>query len=263
VANRSGKLIINAKQVSVIRDSKYILKNINWTVIKGEHWVVLGLNGAGKTTLLDMINGYIFPSSGELQVLGKTFGKYDLRELRKSIGWVSNALQEKLYKNETVEDIVISGRYATIGLFNQAAREDKKRAEKILERLDILELSSRVYKTLSQGEKQCVLIARALMADPHLLILDEPCAGLDIFAKAKLLDAIENMINEPDAPTVIFVTHHTEEILPVFSHVLLLRRGEIHSSGTTSSVLTEENLCDFFEKPVILEKSSGRFWLRL
>lgn len=256
-------MIIEAKQISVVRDSKYILKDVNWSVKSGEHWAILGLNGSGKTSLLDLVNGYLFPSKGELQVLGKTFGKYDWRELRKSIGWVSTALQERLYGNETVEDIVLSGKFASLRLFDEPSREDRAFAVSILERLDSLELLRRTYGTLSQGEKQKILIARGLMSSPRLLILDEPCTGLDIFAKEKLLSIVRKLTGEKDAPTIIYVTHVTEEILPSFSHTLLLRRGQVHSSGETASVLTEENLCDFFEAPVHFEKLGDRLLMRL
>lgn len=256
-------MIIEAKQISVIRDKKYILKEIDWSVKAGEHWAILGLNGSGKTTLLDLINGYIFPSRGEIQVLDKTFGKYDWRELRKSIGWVSTALQERLYVTESVEDIVISGKFASIGLYEHPSPEDRSFARSLLERLDCLELSDRAYKTLSQGEKQRVLIARGLMSSPRLLILDEPCTGLDIFAKEKLLSIIEKICCEQDAPTIIYVTHLTEEILPAFSHTMLLRRGQVHSSGKTEAVLTKKNLSDFFEAPILYEKQGNRFLLRL
>lgn len=166
--------MIDAKQVSVIRDSKYILKEVSWSVKAGEHWAILGLNGSGKTTLLNMINGYLFPSKGELQVLGKIFGKYDLRELRKSIGWVSTAIQERLYGTESVEDTVLSGKFASIGLYEEPSKEDRDFARSLLERLSSVHLSDRIYQTLSQGEKQRVLIARGLMSSPRLLILDEP-----------------------------------------------------------------------------------------
>lgn len=255
-------MVIEAKQVSVIRDSKYILKSVDWSVKTGEHWAILGLNGSGKTTLLNMVNGYFFPSEGEMQVLGKTFGKYDLRELRKSIGWVSTALQEKLYGTESVEDIVLSGKFASIGLYEQPCQRDREIARNILERLDSVHLSNRTYQSLSQGEKQRVLIARGLMSSPRLLILDEPCTGLDIFAKEQLLSIIEKFSYEQDAPTMIYVTHRTEEILPTFTHTLLLRRGQVHSSGKTHLVLTKENLCDFFEAPVQFDKLKDRFVLQ-
>lgn len=256
-------MIIDAKQISVIRNKKYILKDINWSVKAGEHWAILGLNGSGKTTLLDLINGYIFPSVGEIQVLGRAFGKYDWRELRKSIGWISSALQDRLYDNETVEDIVISGKYASLGLYEKPGQEERDRARSLLELMKCLELYGRTYETLSQGEKQRILIARGLMGSPKLLILDEPCTGLDLFAKESLLSMIEKLCQEPDAPTIIYVTHMTEEILPAFSHTLLLRRGQVHSSGRTADVLTQENLCDFFEAPVLCEKQGNRFLLQL
>lgn len=254
-------MVIDARNVSVTRDSKYILKEVNWTVKKGEHWAILGLNGSGKTTLLNMINGYLFPSQGELRVLGESFGKYDLRELRKSIGWVSSALQEKLYEHESAEDIVISGKYASIGLFNDSSQEDKDLAGALLEEFSIIHLRHRTYKTLSQGEKQRVLIARGLISSPRLLILDEPCSGLDIFSKEQLLVDIENLSKDPQSPTLIYVTHHIEEILPLFNHTLLMRRGEVHSSGLTSKILTGENLSDFFETPIICHRERDRFRL--
>lgn len=256
-------MIIDVKNVSLIRDTKYILKEVNWSVKKGQHWAILGLNGSGKTTLLNMINGYLFPSKGELKVLGKIFGKYDLRELRKSIGWVSTALQERLYGNESATDIVISGKYASIGLLKPPSKEDKEIAIDLLEDISSGHLADRSYKTLSQGEKQRVLIARSLMSSPKLLILDEPCTGLDIFAKDQLLADIESLANNSDSPTLIYVTHQIEEILPIFNHTLLMRRGEVYSSGLTSDIITEENLSSFFESPVKCHKDNGRYLLKI
>lgn len=256
-------MIISAKKISVIRKSKYILKDVSWSVKKGEHWAILGLNGSGKTTLLNMINGYIFPSQGELTVLGKTFGEYDLRELRKSIGWVSTALQERLYGRDTALEIVLSGKFATIGLYDNITDEDIKKAEEILESLSSTQFSSRIYNTLSQGEKQRILIGRALMAEPELLILDEPCTGLDIFSKEQLLSNIENISKKENSPTLIYVTHRTEEILPVFEKTLLLRRGEVHSYGNTTEMFTENNLSDFFETKVMAKKINNRYSLEI
>ncbi|WP_409228947.1 ABC transporter ATP-binding protein [Gudongella sp. SC589] len=252
-------MVIKVRGVSISRNSKYILKNIDWTVKEGENWAILGLNGSGKTTLLNMINGYIFPSEGAVSVLGKTFGGYDLRELRKSIGWVSTALAEKLYGNETALEIVVSGRYASIGLFEDPIVEDVEYAMELLHLLDCRHLADRIYNTLSQGEKQRILIARGLMAKPSLLILDEPCSGLDIFSREKVLATIDGLARSENAPTLIYVTHQTEEILPVFSHALLMRRGEIHSKGYTKDLLTKENLTDFFETEVNCSNSNERY----
>lgn len=254
-------MILEIKNVSVIRKSKYILKNITWNIKKGEHWAILGLNGSGKTTLLDMINGYIYPSQGEVAVLGKAFGEYDLRELRKSIGWVSTALQEKLYGRDTALEIVLSGKFATIGLYDQYSEGDFKKAEDVLSSLSSLHLSERTYNTLSQGEKQKILIGRALMGEPELLVLDEPCTGLDIFAKEEILSVIESISKKEKSPTLIYVTHRTEEILPVFGRTLLLRRGEIYSYGDTAEIFTEKVLSDFFETPVTCTKLNNRYSL--
>lgn len=256
-------LIIELNDVSIIRNSVYILKDINWTIKEGEHWAILGLNGAGKTMLLNMINGYIFPSKGSLKVLGKTVGKYDMRKLRKSIGWVSSSLQEKLHDYSTALDIVISGKFATMDLYDEVTKDDRKFALDCLKKLDIIELAEREYRTFSQGEKQRILIARGLMAHPDLLILDEPCTGLDIIARENLLKIIKDLSEDIDAPTLIYVTHHTEEILPNFSHTLLLRRGQVHSAGLTDELLTKENLSDFFETPIVCEKSGDRVLIHL
>ncbi len=256
-------MIIHMTDVSYRRDNINILHKINWTVRSSEHWAIVGLNGSGKTTLLNMLNGYIWPSQGEISVLGKKFGSIDLRELRKSIGWVSSSLQEKLYLNETAEEIVLSGKFASIGLYDKPEEKDVEQALLLLEELGCEHLVKRAYKTLSQGEKQKILIARALINSPELLILDEPCTGLDVFAREQLLSAIEYMGNQAAAPTLLYVTHHIEEILPVFSHTLLMRRGEIHSSGKTDEVLTGDNLSQFFAAPVDVLWQNERAWMRI
>ena len=256
-------MIIELNDVSVIRNDKYLLKDINWTIKEGEHWAILGLNGAGKTILLNMLNGYIFPSKGTIRVLGKTLGKYDMRKLRKSIGLVSSSIQEKFHDYSTAMDIVLSGKFATMDLYDETSEEDRIYARYCLEKLDAIELADREYRTFSQGEKQRVLIARSLMAKPELLILDEPCTGLDLIVREQLLDIIKGLSENKDAPTLIYVTHHTEEILPNFSHTLLLRKGEVYLAGVTNKVLTEKNLSDFYETPIIYEKSGDRILLHL
>lgn len=251
-------LVIHMESVSLERDDSLILSNVNWDIKKGENWTILGLNGAGKSTLLSIINGYLWPTVGDVWVLGQQFGQVDLRELRKSIGWVSSALQEKLYQNETAVEIVLSGKYATIGLYDEPKAVDREEALHLLELLDGGYLKDRPYKYLSQGERQRVLIARALISKPALLILDEPCTGLDIFAREKLLSTIQNMGSNPKAPTLIHVTHQLDEILPVFSHTLLLRKGKTYSAGPNSEVLTPESLTGFFNAPVTVKWHQGR-----
>ncbi len=255
-------MIIDVNKVSWQRD-KWILKDVTWQVNPGEHWCMVGLNGSGKTSLLNIINGYIWPTSGTVSVLGKKFGEYDLRELRKEIGWVSSSLQQKLYGNETAVQIVLSGKFASIGLYERIDEKDLEEAVNLLTFLGCGSLVNQTYDTLSQGERQRVLIARALIASPNLLILDEPCTGLDIFAREQLLETIGKIANQPDAPTLIYVTHHIEEILPCFHHTLLLKDGAVFKSGLTIEILTSEVLSKFFDVPVKAEKHNQRIWVSL
>ncbi|RQD70483.1 MAG: ABC transporter ATP-binding protein [Tindallia sp. MSAO_Bac2] len=256
-------MIIKIEDVSLWRGSKFLLKNVNWQIEEGEQWAIMGLNGSGKTTLLNMINGYLFPSSGNVEVLGKTFGHYDLRELRKLIGWVSTAIQERFYLNESALDIVISGKEAVIGLFDEPSRHDILVASDLLEQLGCIDYAHRPYQTLSQGEKQKVLIARALMAKPRLLILDEPCTGLDLFAREQLLRYIDKLSRQSEAPALIYVTHRTEEILPVFDKVLLMKDGGVFAAGRRNDLMTEELMNEFLEAPVSLEYKDRRHWMNL
>ncbi|MFZ0454798.1 MAG: ABC transporter ATP-binding protein [Ignavibacteriaceae bacterium] len=256
-------MILDIRNVSLVRDGISILKNINWFVKPGENWALIGLNGSGKTTLLKMITGYLSPSKGEMYVLGKKFGRVDLRELRKSIGWVSSSLQESLYASDTIEEIVLSGKFASIGLYEKPEKEDYKKAENLMEQFELSRMKDRMYYTLSQGEKQKTTIARALMCTPHLLILDEPCVGLDIFARENFLSFVENICNIEDAPTLLYVSHHVEEITPLFKQVLFLKDGEIHSAGKTKDLLTNDNLIKFYGKPVEIDWRNGNPWIKL
>ncbi|GIP34341.1 ABC transporter ATP-binding protein [Paenibacillus sp. J2TS4] len=255
--------VIDMQGVYWNKGSQVLLNNVSWTVRPGEHWAMLGLNGSGKTTILNMINGYIWPSQGTLSVLGKKFGTVDLRDLRKSIGWVSSSLQERLYRSDKAQHVVISGKYATIGLYQRLSDEDLSRAEELMRSLDCAHLWDRQFLTCSQGEKQKILIARALMADPQILILDEPCNGLDLFSREKLLDSIQDLSQQEETPTLIYVTHHTEEIVPAFSHTLLLRRGEVIRSGETEHILETATLSEFFETPVVVENHRQRVFVRV
>ncbi|MBJ6362656.1 ABC transporter ATP-binding protein [Paenibacillus sp. GCM10012307] len=253
--------IIDLKEISWRREEKTILHDVNWQVEKGQHWAVLGLNGSGKTTILNMINGYIWPSTGSVSVLGHPFGTIDLRELRKSIGWVSSSLQEKMNYNDKTDNVVISGKYASIGLYEKPAAEDIEQAHQLMRDLRCGHLIGGLYRTCSQGEKQKILIARALMASPKLLILDEACNGLDFISREALLSSISEIASRADAPTLLYVTHHTEEISPVFTHTLLVRRGTIFAVGETKQVLASKVLSEFFEMPVQISWQKERAWL--
>ncbi|MGN7384991.1 MULTISPECIES: ABC transporter ATP-binding protein [unclassified Paenibacillus] len=255
--------VIDMQGVYWKKGNRMLLNNVSWTVRPKEHWAMLGLNGSGKTTILNMINGYIWPTQGTVAVLGRRFGTVDLRELRQSIGWVSSSLQERLYRSDKAQHVVISGKYATIGLYQRLSDEELGRAEELMQALGCYHLWDREFMTCSQGEKQKVLIARALMADPKILILDEPCNGLDLFSREKLLDSIQELSQKEDTPTLIYVTHHTEEIVPAFNHALLLRRGEVIQQGETGQILNERTLSEFFETPVTVENHRQRVYLRV
>jgi len=257
------KLIINLKNISCAYGSRQILHNINWHVYPGEHRAIMGLNGSGKTTLLQMLNGYMPPTAGEMYVLGKHYGSYDWRKLRNKIGFISSALQERFYTAETAEEIVLSGLFATIGLYDVPKTKDVEKALSLLELLHCGYAAKQPYFELSQGEKQKVLIARALMNSPHLLIMDEPCIGLDIFSREQILSAIETLSCKASTPTILYVSHHTEEILPMFKHTLLLRQGEVHSAGETKRVITKANLSSFFNTPVNVRWRKNRAWIHL
>ncbi|MBP1996912.1 ABC transporter ATP-binding protein [Paenibacillus eucommiae] len=253
--------IIEMTDVTWKREDKTLLHQVNWQVAKGEHWAILGLNGSGKTTLLNMLNGYIWPTSGKISVLGEVYGSVDLREQRKSIGWVSSSLQEKLYGQDKTQFVVISGKYASIGMYEIPTEGDLEKAFVLMNQLGCSHLIDRTYQSCSQGEKQKLLIARALMASPQLLILDEACNGLDFLSKESLLRSIEQLAAEPNAPNMLYVTHHTEEILPMFTHTLLIRRGEIYMQGKTPDVLNTSCLSAFFETPVHVDWHHERAWL--
>jgi iron complex transport system ATP-binding protein len=257
------KMIIDVRHVSWRRGRHIILKDVTWQVHNGEHWSLIGLNGSGKTTLLKMINGYIWPTAGSVSVLDRPFGTVDLRELRRHIGWVSSALTEKIDPSERPASIVLSGKFASIGLYQSVSHEDRLKAAELIDELECADFCARAFGTLSQGEKQRVLIARALMAAPKLLILDEPCNGLDIFAREHLLSLIRRLANSPVAPTMIFVTHHVGEILPCFEHTLLLKAGTVYRAGPTRDVMTPENLTAFYGGKVVVRRHGERFSMAL
>lgn len=244
-------MVLQLENVYLKREGSWILQDINWRVKKGENWVVFGLNGSGKTAILNLLNAYYFPTKGKVSVLGKEFGKTYLGErLRKQIGFVSSSLQEKLHLGDNAFEVVLSGAFASIGLYESPNDEMRTRAARLLEDLGCIEYANRNYDTLSQGEKQRVLIARALMATPSLLILDEPTNGLDFIAREQLLESIENIAQHPDAPTMIYVTHHVEEIVPIFNKTLLLKQGQVFASGETEEMISSEQLTRFFDMDV-------------
>lgn len=240
-------MIINLKDVGLLRKGKWILEDINWQVKQGEHWALLGLNGAGKSALLHMLSAYHFPAKGSIEVLGRRFGEDLLGEaLRQEIGLVSQTIQGRFYDADSAYQIVLSGGFASIGLYETPTDEMRARAQELLKELGCFDYADRPYFTLSQGEKQRVMIARALMGTPKLLVLDEPTNGLDFLAKEQLLDAVDRIVSLENPPTILYVTHHVDEILPIFNKTLMLKDGHVYQAGDSSKLLTEETLSDFF-----------------
>jgi iron complex transport system ATP-binding protein len=255
--------VVHTKDVRWIREGRTILDQVSWEVKKGEHWAIAGLNGSGKTSLLNIITGYQWPTSGEVHVLGQQLGRVDLRELRKSIGWVSTSLGERYQgrPSDTALEVVLSGKFASIGLYEEPSTVDKENAHKLLQSFHVQHLAEKPYYNLSQGEKQKVIIARAWMANPKLIILDEPCTGLDIAAREELLSTIHNLSTVPEGPTILYVTHHIEEIVPSFTHALLLKDGQVVAAGEKGAVFTAPLLEDTFKLPINLRWESKRAWI--
>lgn len=247
-------------EVSFVRNRKVILDRIDWRVTPHDHWVVLGANGSGKTTLLQILAGYLWPSRGRVTVLGERFGETDLRELRKKIGWVGSFLGAQFPPNQRPLDLIVSGRFASLGIYEPPRDEDYARARDMAGRLGCASVLDSPYAVLSQGEKQRLLIARALVHDPLLLILDEPCAGLDLVAREQLLRTLVDLGSQGDGPAMILVTHHLEEIVPVFGNVLLLKNGQCLARGPKEEVLTPELLGRAFGIPVRISRNGDRYW---
>ncbi|WP_208585988.1 ABC transporter ATP-binding protein [Gracilibacillus suaedae] len=252
-------MVLNVQKVGLKKEGNWILKDINWKMENGEHWTLLGLNGAGKTALLHMLCSYYFPTEGQVNVIGRQFGKDVLGEqLRQQIGIVSSTLKQRIYGTDSAYQVVLSGAFASIGLYETPTDEMRAKAQQLLKDLECFSYANRAYRTLSQGEQQRVLIGRALMNDPKLLILDEPTNGLDFIAREKLLESIEHISKGENAPSIIYVTHHVEEILPTFSKTLLLKDGRVFNQGSTKAMVNSENLTAFFEVPVEVDWSEKR-----
>ncbi|MGV3264624.1 ABC transporter ATP-binding protein [Cytobacillus pseudoceanisediminis] len=257
--------IISLDEISWKRNGKQILNKVSWHVRKGEHWALLGLNGSGKTTILKMITGYLWPNGGQVSVLGNLYGKTNIPELRKSIGWVSTSLDDKFQfrPSETALEIVLSGRFASIGLYQEITLQDLEKAKDLMHQFNISHVQDQNLTSLSQGEKRKAMIARALMASPRLLILDEPCNGLVIYSQEELLRSIEKMAAHQDGPTIIYVTHHIEEIVPSITHAMLLKKGNVISQGKKRDTLTDSLLEETFRVPITVDWENGRPWVRV
>ena len=252
--------ILSYKNVSFRRDGREILKNINWEIKKDENWALLGLNGSGKSTLLSMIPAYTFATSGEVSVFEKKFGTCVWAEVKEKVGFVSSSLNtfSDSLNNQTLNNIVLSGKYNSIGIYQEITQKDREKANNIIKDFKLSHLKLNKFGTLSQGEQRKTLLARAFMNSPSLLILDEPCSGLDIRAREIFLKTLEE--SKSDIP-FIYVTHQIEEIIPSITHVAILDNGEIVSQGNKFEVLTEENLSKLYGIDLKIEWSNDRPWL--
>jgi iron complex transport system ATP-binding protein len=256
------KAIFEVEQLRVEREA-VILHEVNWRVERGQHWVILGANGSGKTSLLSALTGYLMPSSGEIRIGAARFGASDWREVRKSVGLVSSSLGHKIEPEQTARDVVLSGRAAQINFWGRVPVAEEKQAARVLRQVRASHLAERAWKYLSQGERQRVLIGRALMARLRLLFLDEPAAGLDPVAREDFLKFLSTLAKSPHAPTLVLVTHHVEEIVPIFTHVLLLRGGRTLAAGPRAEVLTSANLSATFGAPVGVHRTGSRYRLEV
>jgi len=257
----SARPVVALSDVSLVLDGKRVLSHVNWEVRPGENWVVLGPNGSGKTSLLSIINGYRWPSSGDVSVLGRRFGEADLRELRTETGLVSSYLDWMIGGDEKVIDLVVSGKFGSTRVWSKVGAKDVARAASLLRAVGCSGQRVKVISELSQGERQKVAIARALMARPRLLILDEPCEGLDIASRESFLDGLAPLLSERGGPSFIEVTHRTEDIPPGFTHALLLRGGRVVGSGEIATTLTSRKLTRCLGTEVELKGWGGRYYM--
>lgn len=253
--------IVTFEQISLRREENQILDNVHLRIEPDEHWVILGRNGSGKTTLLEMMNGYMFPSSGRIEVLGNVYGQCDVREVRKEIGYISQTLIEKLTLRDPVWEVVATGAYAFLRFYQTIPDEVKTKAMNLLDEMGFAKLANQPLGTLSQGERKKVMLARSLMSEPKLLIMDEPCAGLDLYEREKLLIEIDGLRQRN--MTVVYVTHHVEEIVPLFTHVALIRDGRIAAAGPKHEILTEDTIKHTYDIPVDVQWHEDRPWIRV
>lgn len=255
--------VLEFADVTVRRGGATLLDAVSWTVEEDERWVVLGPNGAGKTTLLQVASAQLHPSSGVAGILDEVLGTVDVFELRPRIGLTSAALADRIPRHELVRDVVVSASYGVVGRWREAYDDlDHERAEALLTEVGAKHLAERTFGTLSEGERKRVQIARALMSDPELLLLDEPAAGLDLGGREDLVSTLSVLAMDEDSPATVLVSHHVEEIPPGFTHALMLREGRVVAQGPLERVVTEEALSATFGMPLVLTHADGRYAAR-
>ena len=255
--------VIRLDDVSLVRDSKPILDRIHWTVEDNQRWVIIGPNGAGKTSLLRIAAAQIHPSLGTAQILGETLGEVNVFELRTRIGFASSALAAHIPNSETVLDAVMTASYAVTGRWNESYDDiDERRARRVLAEWHLQDFADRAFGTLSDGERKRTQIARAVMTDPELLLLDEPVASLDLAAREQTIKIIGAYASAPSAPAIVMVTHHLEEIPAGFTHALILQNGKIFAAGEIEHTITSEKISEAFGLPITVDVVDGRYRAR-
>jgi iron complex transport system ATP-binding protein len=255
--------VVDLAGVTIVRGGSTLVDDVTWRIDESDRWVVIGPNGAGKTTLLQVLAAQIHPTSGVAGLLGEVLGTVDVFELRPRIGLTSAALAERIPRGERVQDVVVSASYAVVGRWHEEYDGlDHERAIELLAQLRIDALADRTFGTLSEGERKRVQIARALMTDPELLLLDEPAAGLDLAGREALVRTLSELALDPYAPASVLVTHHVEEIPDGITHALLMRGGRVIAAGELRDTLTSDHLSATFELPLKLEESGGRWVAR-
>ena len=262
-ASSDPDLLVDFRDVTLVRGGKTLVGPITWQVELDERWVIIGPNGAGKTSLLRMAAAELHPTSGTAFLLNEPLGRVEVRELSTRIGVSSPGLADRVPDDEVVSDVVISAGSSVIGRWREDYDDvDRAQAVESLESMGAEHLADRRFGTLSEGERKRVLIARALMTDPELLLLDEPAAGLDLGGREELVDRLSILAQDPDAPATVLITHHVEEIPPGFTHAMLLSEGGVVAQGLLGDVLTSKNLSDTFRQQITLTKDGSRFFAR-
>lgn len=256
-------LILDMRGVSLRRGGNEILHELDWQVELDERWVIMGPNGAGKTSLMRLASAQLFPTTGTVDIIGERLGSSDVRDIRTAVGMSSSALAHRIPDDEVVSDIVISAGYDVMGRWREAYDEmDYEQAVNTLEVVGAYHLADRTWGTLSEGERKRTLIARALMTDPELLLLDEPGAGLDLGGREDLIELLSHIAMDPDSPATVLVTHHVEEIPPGFTHGMLLDEGHIVAQGLLTDIMTSENLTKAYHQPIEVKHEDGRWFAR-
>jgi len=256
-------LVLDFNNVTVLRDAQPILNNVDWQVSSNQRWVIVGPNGAGKTTLLRVAASQIHPSTGTAKLLGSTLGEVNVFELRTRIGFASNAMSAHIPNSETVLDAVMTASYGITGRWNEKYDDiDERRARRVLAEWQLDEMADRPFGTLSDGEKKRAQIARAVMPDPEILLLDEPVASLDMAAREHTISVLGNYASAPTAPAIVMVTHHIEEIPKGFTHALILSKGQVYAAGEIDSTLTTEKISGAFGFALEVSKDGDRFRVR-